>query len=189
MSIIRNLQSDLYKNGHQINSKNARIWFKAKIRELNLRPKTLMKDYERLRGSVYVGKMFFFFYNPKTKEKLPYYDIFPLVIPLERYHDGFLGLNLHYVAPRIRLYILDILEKTRSNEKMNDTTRMKINYEIVSRLDKYGIMKDCIKRYLTSHIQSRFLLIGADEWHFAASMPFEIFRTEKKGIINKGVFK
>ena len=34
-----------------------------------------------------------FFYDPKLKKKLPYYDTFPLVLPLENYSDGFLGLN------------------------------------------------------------------------------------------------
>ena len=34
-------------------------------------------------------------YDPKLKESLRYYDVFPLVIPLQRLPGGFLGLNFH----------------------------------------------------------------------------------------------
>ena len=33
--------------------------------------------------------MYTFFYDPKTKDKLPYYDRFPVVIINEIYPDGF----------------------------------------------------------------------------------------------------
>ena len=37
----------------------------------------------------FFGKLNMFMYNPKLKNELPYYDIFPLVLPIERYKDGF----------------------------------------------------------------------------------------------------
>ena len=44
----------------------------------------------------FVGKLNMFIYRPKLFKKFPYYDIFPLVLPLEFYTDGFLGINFHY---------------------------------------------------------------------------------------------
>jgi hypothetical protein len=40
--------------------------------------------------------------------------------------------------------------------------------------------KPCIKRYLFSHVQSRFLEITADEWDIAVMLPVESFAKAKK---------
>ena len=48
-----------------------------------------------------------FVYGPKHAKKLPYYDTFPLVLPLERYSDGFLGMNFHYLPIPLRMRLLD----------------------------------------------------------------------------------
>ena len=48
-----------------------------------------------------------FFYDPKFKKTLPYYDTFPLVLPLETYNDGFLGINMHYLPIPLRVNLLD----------------------------------------------------------------------------------
>ena len=48
-----------------------------------------------------------FVYGPKHAKKLPYYDTFPLVLPLERYSDGFLGMNFHYLPIPLRMKLLD----------------------------------------------------------------------------------
>jgi hypothetical protein len=47
--------------------------------------------------------MYFFIYDRKGKNELDYYDRFPLIIPLESYSDGFLGLNIHYLPMRYRI--------------------------------------------------------------------------------------
>lgn len=183
MSILKKIQSEIARNGYELTSRESVLWLRKKIRELNLKPRTLIKDTDRLRMMNFVGKMYFFFYDPKTKQQLPYYDIFPLVIPLERYSDGFLGLNLHYVEPKIRIRILEALEKNLTNDKMTDGTRMKVNYNIITNISRARYMKPCIKRYLSNHINSRFLLISPTEWHLAAMLPFEVFRKERKKVV------
>ena len=45
-----------------------------------------------------VGQMYSYIYNPKTKDKLPYYDMVPLVIPVSYTNNGFYGLNFHYLS-------------------------------------------------------------------------------------------
>ena len=42
----------------------------------------------------FFGRLNMFFYDPKFKKTLPYYDSFPLVLPLENYPDGFLRYQL-----------------------------------------------------------------------------------------------
>ena len=70
-------------------------WYRDKIREFG-KPDAmdLIRDGKRA-ATPYYGKMNMFFYDPKHKKKLPYYDTFPLVLPIERYNDGFLGINFH----------------------------------------------------------------------------------------------
>ena len=65
-------------------------WFRDKIAELGKPTATqLIRDGKRASRPIY-GNLNMFFYDPKLKNKLPYYDRFPLVLPLERYSDGFL---------------------------------------------------------------------------------------------------
>ena len=134
-----------------------------------------MRDRERLRNKSFVGKMYFYFYDPKTKDSMPYYDRFPLVIPIERYPDGFLGLNLHYIHPRQRITLLDKLSETASNNRFDENTKLRLNYEYLTAASTAFEAMPCIKRYLFTNIQSRFLEITADEWDIAALLPTETF--------------
>ena len=85
----------------QANTKKSMTWFSQQVRSIsNFGPAQMWAQHrEDLVSQIHRGGMFLFFYNPKLKDKLPYYDRFPLVIPLERYADGFLGINLHYLPP------------------------------------------------------------------------------------------
>ena len=50
-----------------------------------------------------------FFYDPKHKDTLPYYDRFPLSVIIGPAKGGFYGLNLHYLPPVLRAKMLDAL--------------------------------------------------------------------------------
>jgi hypothetical protein len=134
-----------------------------------------MRDRERLKTTSMIGKMYFYFYDPKTKDSMPYYDQFPLVIPIERYNDGFLGLNLHYIHPKHRMILLDKLSDTMSNDTYDEKTKFKINYRYLAAASRIFEANPCIKRYLFTQIESRFLEITADEWDIAAMLPLESF--------------
>ncbi len=134
-----------------------------------------MKDRDRLKNTSMIGKMYFYFYDPKTKDTMPYYDRFPLVIPIERYNDGFLGLNLHYIHPKHRMILLDKLSDTMSNDTYDEKTKLKINYRYLAAASRIFEANPCIKRYLFTQIESRFLEITADEWDIAAMLPLESF--------------
>jgi len=134
-----------------------------------------MRDRERLKGTSMIGKMYFYFYDPKTKDSMPYYDRFPLVIPIEKYNDGFLGLNLHYIHPKHRMILLDKLSDTMSNDTYDEKTKLKINYRYLAAASRIFEANPCIKRYLFTQIESRFLEITADEWDIAAMLPVESF--------------
>ena len=173
--LIDRIKQSLAKEGYSTGTNNARNWLRAKVKDLNPSTRTLMGDRDRLKNNSTIGKMYFYFYDPKTKDILPYYDRFPLVIPIEAYKDGFLGLNLHYIHPKQRLVLLDKLSETATNNNFDSKTKLRVSYSYLAGASRAFEATPCIKRYLYSHIQSRFLEISADEWDIAAMLPVETF--------------
>jgi hypothetical protein len=154
----------------------ARTWLKNKISELrSVRRNTIIQDKSRAATGFYPGRMYFYFYDPKMKKTLPYYDRFPLVIPVEKYKDGFLGLNLHYLPVKYRLILLDKLYDTLNNERYDDTTKMQLSYDLLAGAARYEEFKPCLKRYLTSHIASGLIEIEPSNWEIALFLPVEMF--------------
>ena len=173
--LIDRIKASLAKEGLKPRSNQARAWLQSKVAELRPTRAALMRDRNKLRESSVIGKMYFYFYDPKTKDTMPYYDRFPLVIPIESYNDGFLGLNLHYIHPKYRMTLLDKLSVTASNDNYDEKTKLRLNYRYLANASRVFEATPCIKRYLYGHIQSRFLEITADEWDIAALLPMESF--------------
>jgi len=130
---------------------------------------------ESLKSKTMIGGMYLFMYDPKTKDKLEFYDTFPLVIPFKDYPDGFLGINMHYLDPRNRALLMDGLYETINDENFDNKIRLKITYELLSGVSKYRYFRPCIKPYLTHHVKSRFIEIEAEEWDNVLFLPTERF--------------
>ena len=116
------------------------------------------------------GIMNLFGYDPKHKAKLPYYDIFPLIFPLEPAKGGFIGLNFHYLKPGARVAFLRSLANTTTNKRFDKTTRYRVNW----RNNLY--MRKTAKHYLFSQVRSSFLNITADEMAIAIFLPVARFK-------------
>jgi hypothetical protein len=174
--LLDRIKESLAKEGIEPRTASARVWLKAKIEDLTVSREDVMRDKTSLKDSTIIGKMYFYYYDPKTKEKLKYYDRFPLVIPVEEYKDGFLGLNLHYIHPKNRVILLDKLSETLSNSQYDEKTKFRVSYNFLKSASKAFEATPCIKRYLFNHVQSRFLQINADEWDIAALLPVEDFK-------------
>jgi hypothetical protein len=148
-------------------------WYRAKIKEFG-EPGAmdLIRDGKRNNRPFY-GRLNMFFYDPKYKKKLPYYDTFPLVLPIERYPDGFLGINLHYLPMKLRLQLLDKLVDYSNNTSFDESTRLAVDY---SKLKKLSIIKPTLKRYLAGRVKTQFRRIDADEFTVAALLPVQRFK-------------
>jgi len=173
--LLDRVKESLIKQGISPRTNQSREWIRGKIQNLNPSRQALMSDRSRLQDTSIVGKMYFYFYDAKTKDKMPYFDRFPLVIPIETYRDGFLGLNLHYIHPKQRLILLDKLSAYANNDNYDKTTKLRLSYILLKRAAKVYEMNACIKKYLFSNVRSRFLEISADEWDIAALLPSEDF--------------
>jgi len=178
--LVDRIKESLEKEGLEPRTRAARQWLRVKAQNLRVSRTNLMRDRLRLKDKSIIGRMYFYFYDPKLKDTLPYYDRFPLVIPIKKHQDGFIGLNLHYISPKQRIILLDKLSVILSNHDYDETTRFKISYNFLKASTKMFEAKPCIKKYLYKHIESRFLEITADEWDIAALLPVEFFQKEKK---------
>jgi hypothetical protein len=159
-------------------SRQSFTWFQGKIKELkspvNL-AKEIVNDKSR-KGRFVMGGLYHFFYDPLTKAELPYYDMFPLVIPLHPMDNGFLGLNLHYLPPRYRAAFMDKLMNFAILDKNDDPKRLRVTYEILNATRNYREFKPCIKQYLNSQIKTRIVPIKPNEWETALFLPTAIFK-------------
>jgi hypothetical protein len=125
-----------------------------------------------------IGRMYLFEYDPKTKNtpKLPYYDRFPLVFPIEKYSDSFLGMNMHYLYPAHRAVLMDALTGLTLEAGTPERTRLKMTYNLLNKSAKYKYFKPCVKRYITENVMTDYMKIEPDEWDIALFLPLERFK-------------
>ena len=143
-------------------------------------PQKILSRQDSLVSKSVLGKMYFYSYNPKWKDELPWYDTFPLVFPIERYPDGFLGLNFHYLAPKHRAILMDQLKMFANNKKYDETTKLRLSYNMLKGFTKIKRARPTVHRYLNSKVNSKFVLVNADEWEVALFLPVERFKKATK---------
>lgn len=159
---------------------DASSWFEKTFQDLSKSTDTVInRGDERLTKSLSIGKMYLFHYDPKHKEKLPLYDRFPLIFPFERATNGFYGINFHYIPYLQRAKLLDELVALATNKNLTENTRLNLNYRLLKSVASSKYFEPCIKRYLNSHVRSRFLLINPSEWGKALILPVEDFVYKK----------
>ena len=127
-----------------------------------------------------VGRLNLFGYNPKLRRTLPYYDIFPLVLPLEPITGGFLGMNFHYLPPLLRFRLLERMQQFADDTKFDSKTKFDVNYDDVKSIK---IVKPTIKKYLYAYCQTGFLRINADEAAIAIYLPVQRFKKASDAVV------
>ena len=155
-------------------------WYLTLIKNLGMfhRNTKALKEsgFGELTTSLEIGRPVMFWYDPKLKDTLPMYDVFPLALPIEQYGDSYLGLNLHYLSPGARKLFFDRLLSLASDPKLPENAKIRARYDLLKGTQKYRAFKPCIKRYLFSHIQSKFLNISPTYWKIAVDLPTQQFR-------------
>ena len=127
----------------------------------------------KLNGRPSIGRLNMYFYDPKYKKTLPYYDRFPLVLPLERIPGGFAGINFHYLRPVARFSLLERLQRFSIRNEMSTRNRFDVSYNRVKNLP---LVKNTIKKYLYSHVRSSFLRIDYDKAALSVYLPVAQFK-------------
>jgi hypothetical protein len=148
-------------------------WYKKSVQSIadTITARKLM-NRGKLTSKPNVGRLNMFFYDPKLKKTLPYYDTFPLVLPLEPIKGGFMGMNFHYLPYMLRFRMLERMQKF-ADGGLSGKTLMNVNYDGVKNIP---IVKPTIKKYLYGHVRSNFLRIDFDEAALAVYLPVQQFK-------------
>jgi hypothetical protein len=182
VSYIDRLQSQAYKAGVQKNSEKSLNWFKRQLQGMKTinRQNLLKDDNLKTRSRPLPGRMFMYFYDPKHKKTLPYYDRFPLIFMVEKAKGGFYGLNLHYLPYKQRAIFFDRLTDYATNKKYDLTTRLRLSYNLLKGASKLSMYGPCFKHYLSEHVRSRMVEVPASEWETVLFLPSENFKKKNK---------
>lgn len=184
MAKLQRTLMDSLKFDPRFSPQNSQRWFAAKIKELSGKPKItslqmLAMHQQKLVTSVMPGNMYFFVYDPKNKEKMTTWDKFPLVLPFNKDHNSFIGLNLHYLPPAKRIKLLSDLMEVAQNNRYGQPDKLRLSWAYLNNVSKFPQVSMCVKRYLAGHVKSRFLKVDAEDWMMSAMLPTENFAKGK----------
>jgi len=144
------------------------------------------KDYQTTK--ILPGFLYMFGYDAKMKDSLPFYDRFPVVFPFSRDATSFTGINLHYLPFMYRAKLMDSLYQIVTDQKFNEKTRLNLSYRLLASSSRYKYFEPCVKKYLYSHVQTKFLQVPSNEWDIALFLPLERF-TVSKGKVYKDTMR
>jgi hypothetical protein len=147
-------------------------WFRNRIKEFGTPSRNQLMREGKITATPNFGRMNLFFYDPKYKNELPYYDKFPLVIPIDTFDGGFVGINFHYLPYAMRATLLDRMVDIGAKGELTDKTKLNIAWNDVRKIRQ---VKPCVKKYLFSQMRSPFRRINADEFMLAAMLPVQQF--------------
>lgn len=180
--LFKQLELEAFRAGITPRTRESIDWFRKKAQRLRVanRGQLMREEPLELQPRQVVGSMYMFFYDPKGKKTLPYYDSFPLVIVTGKAPGGFYGLNLHYLPPLLRARFLDALMDTTNNKVYDESTRFRATYGMLQRSARMRYFKPCFKHYLTPNVRSRFAYVPPPEWEIATFLPTADFQKADK---------
>jgi hypothetical protein len=166
-------------------------WFRRKIKELGIPDPMSYSQIVRagqkskdgpvgVAGAADIGKLLFFLYDAKTKDKLKYWDLLPLVVWFdfstgpkgEKYATG---VNLHYLPYVWRMRLLGKLMEI-AQQPMSPDDKLMLSWEFLGNIAKFPEVRACVKKYLMNHIRSKLMVVAPDDWAMAIMLPFEQFQ-------------
>ena len=158
--------------------KAAMSWFLSMIKGLRgsagLR-KRVGADFFDPSRDVAIGQFFIFEYDAKLKDELPYWDRFPFALIIDVDQKGFLGLNFHYLPPRLRQAVM---EKLLKYKKKAGTPRayLKVAYPMLKSIMRTKLLSPMVHRYLHTQVRSNFIIVHEGAWENAAMLPVQKFQ-------------
>ena len=181
-SLFDTLEREAFRKGIQARTAESQKWFRQKVKDLGkVRPHDIIKDSALVEKKRFrLGDMHMFFYDPKHRKTLPFYDNFPLAIMVDVAPKGFYGLNLHYLSYPTRAKFLDKILDYTNNKRYDEDTRFNLTYGLLKSVNKLKEFQPCFKHYLTEHVDSQIVKVEAPEWEIAIFLPTEMFKKKSK---------
>ena len=144
----------------------------------------VVRDEHRMRSRTSfkrVGWMYMFNYQPLYREKLPYWDTFPVIWILKLERDGFVGINLHYLPIELRQRLFLSMMTLVGGSTEEENTRLILRYKYLMTQPRFRwYMKPCIKKYFYRRMDSYILKIPARDWLIASFLPIARFKKKHR---------
>lgn len=176
--MANNLRDMVHKKAAKDDVKRSWQWYQSNVRNASANmsaQKFLGDNIAHQSSKISVGSMIQYFYDPKGKKELPYYDKFPLVLPFSADATHFTGLNLHYISPLHRAVLLDKLMQYVSDDTLTPQSKFNFTWNMLKSASGLPEIKHCVKQYLFGHVKSNYIVIPPVEWKFVCWLPLERF--------------
>lgn len=162
----KNLLGQIKKDTARRNAQRSMTWLRNKI----------IKDHTKIKtNKPTVGRMYMFVYDAKHKDKLPYWDVNPVIILIGPAEGGFYGVNFHYLNMEDRLELLEMLVPFQKMVDARNRRQINISYNKLLKLGKTK-WKFCFKHYLLSQLQTQLIEVPMTEWYETITLPIAHFK-------------
>lgn len=189
LSIKRYIEKWRLHKGSQArrNTKESNNWFRTRVsKDLNLKAENIHSQLSRLKSRnpndrMLIGRLYLFQYDAKHKDQLPVWDSWPMVFFFDAFvgdgrkygEKGILylrGLNIHYLAPKMRLLLFTELVKLKNDTTLRDKTRLKLSWQAIKGVGNSHLAEHAVKTYRADHLQSQLAEVRPQDWEVAIFM-------------------
>lgn len=178
------------------NSRESNDWFRTRVsKDLNLKAEKIHKELAERKvraagNKMLIGRLHLFKYDALHKDKLPVWDAFPLVFFFDAFKgDGrkygekgvlyLRGINMHYLAPKMRLLLFTELVKLKNDSTLRDKTRLKLSWQAIKGIGQSHLSEHAVKTYRADHIRSDLAEVRPQDWEIVIFM--QIAQWQKGG--------
>jgi len=144
--------------------KKSVTWLKIKMNKTNWKKVTKPEP----------GKLYLSIYDAKYKDTLPVWDSAPLCMYWKADAQHIMGLNFHYLPPKVREQLFKILKKAAGDRKYPQ-----ISSALVARIAQQKVFAPAVHKYLFSHFKSNLIEIPVEEWENVIHLPLAKWHRNK----------
>lgn len=188
---LKKIEQAFYRNNKseiKRNTQKSLDWFRKYIPKAmnSIRTAQMFRDRKLWKSKMTMGCMYFFEYDPIHKDTLPIYDRYPLIFPITAWKNDrnggqyFLGINLHYLQPALRLKAMQALLTLRNEKRYRRHTKLLLEWDLLKGMGESPLFEDCVKMYKLDHVKTTFINIPSQSWEMAVFLPLARFVTNAK---------
>lgn len=150
-------------------------WFLSNVKKLSrlTTKNALLKNSDLQANTIEIGGLYQYVYDPLEKSKIEMmaYDTFPLVLVFNATDTGFIGLNMHYLSPRLRFFLFAKLLAIGNTTGSDKNKKLQLTWQLLKGATKIPEFMPCVHQYRRDRLRSSIIKIPLDEWKIAAVMP------------------
>lgn len=192
LDILKRIEKAFYRNNDQAKRRNTAKslnWFRSYIPKSYNKVQTgqMFRDRSLWTNRIVPGELLFFEYDAEHKDKLPVWDRYPMIFPWDQWvgKSGkvyFIGINLHYLPPVLRLQAMKALLTLRNQKRYRPNTRLKISWGVLKALSNSRLFEHSIKMYIMENVKSTFVKIPPSSWEMAIYLPLARWQNGSKSL-------